>query len=277
MKKCQKCTETKPLDEFHYIYSRQYYISSCKDCEKERKHALYIKNKERVQEQNKKYRSDNKESIKQAKHRYYLEHKDSISQKKKQWADNNRERNQLKYKKYYQSNKSYIDERNKEYYSKNRTKIREQRKNAYMINKPKHLEQQRARYHANISLKLGSNLRNRVRKEIGSGKKYLELLGCKKEKLIKWFEFNFQLDGNVFNWQNYGTVWQIDHVRPCKIYDLTVERNRYICFNWKNTMPVTTSYNHKKNGKIVKEDILKVKERVALFKEALSNGSIKID
>ena len=178
---------------------------------------------------------------------------------------------------YYEKNKANINKRNNEYYEKNKEKIRAKRKQYYEENRARINEQQRARFHNNIQVKLGSAMRNRARKEIGIGKIYLKLLGCSYAKFMKWFEFNFELDGNVFNWWNHGSVWQIDHVRPIKIYDMTNKRDIKICFNWKNTMPVYASYNHRKNGSIVKEDILKVRERVKLFKQKISNGDIVID
>lgn len=265
LKRCTKCLESKSLDEFHYIYTRKHYIPRCKSCEKERKHCLYIKNKAAVQKKNKEYREKKSDEIKELKRRYYIENKKAIDLKNKERC---KERNKKKCK-------ETIAMKQRKYYEKNREKIRERERQKYKENKHEYLEKQRERRRKNTKSKLSSNLRTRVKEEIGSGKDYLKLLGCRKEKYTKWLEFNFKLDGDVFNWKNYGKVWHIDHVRPCRIYDLSIEKNRYICFNWKNTMPVFASYNLKKGGKIVKDDILKIRERVKLFKEALSNGDIK--
>ena len=37
------------------------------------------------------------------------------------------------------------------------------------------------------------------------------------------------------DWKNWGTVWEIDHIKPCSSFDLTNLDHQKQCFNFKNT------------------------------------------
>lgn len=95
---------------------------------------------------------------------------------------------------------------------------------------------------------------------------YFNLLGCTKEFLMKWFEYIFEED-RQFNmtWDNYGTVWQIDHVTPCAYFNLENEIDQKICFHWTNLCPVLKQYNLTKQDKIVRNDQLKQIIRITDF------------
>lgn len=73
----------------------------------------------------------------------------------------------------------------------------------------------------------------------------------------KWFEFNFALYPEYgMTWDNYGTVWHIDHVVPCSYYNMELENDVLICFNWKNLAPLPARINQSKNNKRSKESEL---------------------
>jgi len=61
----------------------------------------------------------------------------------------------------------------------------------------------------------------------------------------KWLEFQFH-DG--MTWQNYGSLWTVDHILPLSAFDFTNEAHQKIAFNWKNTQPSID--NFKKSAKI---------------------------
>ncbi len=178
-------------------------------------------------------------------------------------------------KKYYSNNKEKINKRNNEYYDKNKKSIQLKRK-LYRKNNPDQIKKWKNSYRDSINGKLASNYRRRIRKEIGSGKKYLEYLDCDINHLKKWFEFNFQIDQHLnFTWNNYGNRWTIDHVMPCRSFDLTNIDEVRKCFNWKNTIPVGKKYNQVKTGKIKKIDLIKLELRLKLFKNKLTSQGIK--
>ena len=52
------------------------------------------------------------------------------------------------------------------------------------------------------------------------------------------------------NWNNYGfyrkegpKIWNIDHIIPVYKFDLSIERDRYKCFNYKNLRPFSGKDN----------------------------------
>ena len=62
-----------------------------------------------------------------------------------------------------------------------------------------------------------------------------ELLGCSMDFFLKHLESQFKLD---MNWDNYGSYWSIDHIRPCASFDLTDLEQQKICFHWSNMRPL---------------------------------------
>lgn len=49
------------------------------------------------------------------------------------------------------------------------------------------------------------------------------------------------------NWGNHG-AWEIDHVRPVRLYDLTKKEDQIACFALSNLQPLWKSDNRKKSG-----------------------------
>ena len=188
---------------------------------------------------------------------------------RKQYREQNIEKFVEKDKQHYEKNKYKKKEQFSEYYKKNKEKIKEQRK-VYRNNNPEqHKKYQREYYHSNINRRLNLVYRNRVRREIKSGKKYLEYLGCSIEHLKLWFEFNFELDG--FTWDNYNVLWEIDHVIPCAKFDMQEQENIKKCFNWRNTKPETKSFNKKKNSNIISKQLFELELRLFIFDIKLKN------
>ena len=44
------------------------------------------------------------------------------------------------------------------------------------------------------------------------------LLGCDLDKYKKYLEQQFKHD---MTWDNYGILWEIDHIKPCASFDLS--------------------------------------------------------
>jgi 5-methylcytosine-specific restriction endonuclease McrA len=60
---------------------------------------------------------------------------------------------------------------------------------------------------------------------------------------------------NNFNLGNYGSEWHIDHVIPLSKFNMEEEKDIYLAFNWRNTMPLSVKKNLSKNNKILPKQI----------------------
>ena len=182
---------------------------------------------------------------------------------RKEYREKNIEKFKEKDKKHYEKYRDIKRLQQSEYYSTNKDKIQTQRKSYREANPDAHRAYQRQYYHANLNRRLSLVYRNRVRREVKSGKNYLEYLGCSIEHLKSWFEFNFELDG--FTWDNYNILWEIDHVIPCSTFDMNNKEEVCKCFNWQNTKPENKSFNKKKNNTIIPAQKLELERRILSF------------
>jgi len=51
-------------------------------------------------------------------------------------------------------------------------------------------------------------------------------------------------------WNNYGTVWHIDHIVPLRMFDVTNEDELKICWHYKNLMPLLRRDGQNKEGNV---------------------------
>lgn len=72
-----------------------------------------------------------------------------------------------------------------------------------------------------------------------------ELLGCSLQNARVHLEKLF-VDG--MSWSNHGE-WHIDHIRPLKTFDLTLDSERKLAFNYMNIQPLWAMDNLKKGAK----------------------------
>jgi hypothetical protein len=107
-----------------------------------------------------------------------------------------------------------------------------------------------------------SRIQSVVKFKSKSSKLLSKYLGCSFDEFIKWIQYQF-VEGMTLD--NYGSVWHIDHVKPCASYDLTIETEIYECMCWKNLRPCWKVENLKKSNKICLEIIEKHKNIVESY------------
>jgi hypothetical protein len=73
-----------------------------------------------------------------------------------------------------------------------------------------------------------------------------KFVGCAAEELKKHIESKFD---SGMKWENYGTYWEIDHIRPCASFDLTDREQFAQCFHYSNLQPLPVSVNRSKKDK----------------------------
>lgn len=96
-----------------------------------------------------------------------------------------------------------------------------------------------------IKILLRGRLSDALKKHIKGGKitknhSALILIDCTIEFLIQYIESLWLPE---MNWSNHGTIWEIDHIRPCADFNLEDEEQQRQCFHYSNLQPlfITTS------------------------------------
>ena len=151
---------------------------------------------------------------------------------------------------YFEQNREYFSEKTKEWNSKNPEKVKKWQKEWREKNPGYSSEWQKNERKVNPQYRIKFNLRERMRKALkGNWKqgKTVELLGLPileyKEYLSKQFDKNM-------SWDNYGSYWEIDHIKPCDSFDLSNLEEQKKCFIFTNTQPMIISDNRKKSNKL---------------------------
>ena len=103
-----------------------------------------------------------------------------------------------------------------------------------------------------LNFKLAHNLSVRTNKasksqNVRKTNKTIDLLGCSHSFFKSWIIH--QLYGDM-SFDNYGSVWQIDHCLAIASFNLLDEKEMKKCFNWINLRPMYCSENISKGDKI---------------------------
>lgn len=92
---------------------------------------------------------------------------------------------------------------------------------------------------------LGCRINKAVRRKKTAGT--LALVGCDIVFLMGYLEARFKPG---MKWDNYASVWEIDHRIPCAAYDLTDPSHQRSCFHYTNLQPMFCSDNRSKSDKL---------------------------
>jgi hypothetical protein len=232
VKICNTCCTTKPLSD--YTVNKRYKHGTenkCKDCFKE-----YLSGKkDKLQEAQRKWREKNPEYMKEYGQKpeqkeyhqeYYKEHAQEYKDRKKQWRAENPEQEAETRQKYVEENRDKLNEYHRKW-------KKEKRRNDPLY-------------------KLVSNVRGRIRYELNTllkGKKTkrtCEYLGCQIDELKPHLEYKFT---GEMSWENYGSLWHIDHIIPCAAWNLQDEFENMCCWNYRNLQPLLSHENQSKKDK----------------------------
>jgi len=218
MKICTRCKENKPLTKFcKNKNTKDGRLTQCKDCEK-----IYRKeNADKLRAHKKKYKENNADKIKAQKKIYRENNADKIRARNKIYRENNIDKERAQYKIY--SQRPEVKDRNN-----------------------KRLKQRRR---TDVNFRLTGNLRCRLRNALNRNQKSastLALLGCSVEQLKRHLEKQF-VEG--MSWNNIGTVFHIDHMIPCSLFDLSDAEQQRRCFHFTNLQPLFASENMTKGNK----------------------------
>jgi len=125
-KKCSKCGEIKPFEEFYKDKShKDGYRSICKKCIKENNKKWYEENKEYMKEYNKKWYEENKENWNKYVKKYREENREYLKEINKKYYEENRDSRNEYNKKYREENREYWNEYNKKYHKEYRKNLKD--------------------------------------------------------------------------------------------------------------------------------------------------------
>lgn len=231
-KKCNKCEKEQDISQFNFCKSTKDKLTTyCKSCLSEQRKIRYLKNKEHELEINRQWREKNLEKFKSYLKQWHEENKERIKEK-----NNEPERKTIikkRHKIYIEKNKDKIRNLNSKWKEKNREKIRHQNR-----------EREKLLLKNNLGYKAYKSIRRRIAlalEDAGANKnnhRTIEYIGCSIEFYIKYQE---SLWTEGMTWENYGNgkgKWQIDHIKPCCSFNLTIPEEQLKCFHYSNTQPL---------------------------------------
>ncbi len=249
-KKCSKCSEIKPLEEFckdkKGRLGRQ---ASCKVCKAKA---------------DKEYRDKKGEELLKKKRAYYAENKEVLLAKERERRKDPevKKRNALKNKAYRAKNKEALSEKAKAYYQKNQEAIKKRVMDNYYKDPKKTIDRnikyERERRQKDPTFRLMLNTKNAIYKAIirnnggKKGSKTLDALPYTIQQLKEHLEKQFD---EYMTWENYGSYWHVDHIYPqSKLpYKSLSDKNFKLCWALDNLRPLEAIENIKKSAKIIKD------------------------
>lgn len=167
--------------------------------------------------------------------------------------DNNRERLRARDRARYVLNRDKVRKKSLSYYYRNRARLREANR-VYC----------KATWETRKALKRQSMAKARLNKTNGyfatllrtsllkalQGKvktcSALRLLGCSIDQFRVHLQSKFR-DGMA--WNNHGTIWHIDHIKPCASFNLTNHNEQANCFHYSNMQPLLVLENLRKGDR----------------------------
>lgn len=250
-KKCKTCQQDKPLSDYQKAGKGKWLQPYCKPCDSERKRKHYIENKERYkilskanyeatkvimpEEQKIESRIRSNKALVEAGRAYNMAKKMTPDEKKRRKSENDRR-----------------------YREKNADKIKAAKKRYYDLCGLEKAKEWQKKNMNNLEFRTKKRLRGRIYVALKRGIKSqstMELLGCSIDKFKIHLESLFT-DG--MNWDKYmaGEI-DIDHIKPCKHFDLTNPDEQKQCFFYKNLQPLWHLDNLRK-GTFYQEENKKV-------------------
>lgn len=103
------------------------------------------------------------------------------------------------------------------------------------------------RYQEEPEYRLRHNLRKRISQVLHRGQKAgsaVEDLGCSVPELMVHLEAQF---AERMNWDNYGSYWEVDHIKPLAAFDLTNREQFLQATHFTNLQPLTGEENRLKS------------------------------
>jgi len=110
---------------------------------------------------------------------------------------------------------------------------------------------QRRKRTEDIGYRLLCRIRCRIRRALENNVKHFrseELIGCSMPSLRMYLESKFDAG---MSWENMSD-WDVDHIIPCALFDLSKPEHQKACFHFSNMQPLWRKDNLRKNIEWIK-------------------------
>ena len=220
------------------------------------------------------YYRKHREAIRANARRRYQANPLPVREQSKKWAAGNPERRRLnlqRWKSEHPLPKSKQQEYSKRYYSKHKERVRNgwarwrdanhydflEYRRFYKLamskeSKQKERERNSRRGRDSLNLRLRRNLSGRLTHILRGSRKsapFLNLLGCSVEDFKIYIESKFDVGMSWDNWGKGCDKWNLDHIVPCALFDLTKSEHQKRCFHFSNYQPMWQPDNARKYSK----------------------------
>ena len=232
-KKCTKCLLEKEIKEYKTG-------NICKECIKKAAKVRYEQNKaqrkqsrkpyteeekERKKEYNKIYRKNNKDKNKKTQKIYANEHKEELKNRSRAYKQSNKEKIKTQTKTYKEQHKEELKLWAEKYAKENKEKIKEREKAYRKTNREKTRIRMREYLKKYVKERIAKDPQFKIRMRISyqmyaclkhrgltkAGGRWQDLVGYTVQELKEHLEKRFKPE---MSWENYGSYWHIDHIRP---------------------------------------------------------------
>ena len=195
----------------------------CKPCKQESDRLWRVNNREVKLRRDREYTKKHAEANRQRASKWYYENLQTAKATRRRYFENHR-------LEHYQANRkwcsSHLDAVQK--YKREWCKTKYTTDKAYRL-----------------KVLLANRLRDCVKNKPD---KTMSLLGCTATHFMDWIQFQFD---DLMTWENMGTYWALDHVKPCAAFDLSIKAEVQACFHWTNIRPCEARENMSKGSKIL--------------------------
>lgn len=140
-----------------------------------------------------------------------------------------------------------LDARKRDWFGKNAQRAKEKRRLWVHQNRVYVNEYRRNKIKSDHSFRIHHNLRIRLNEALRlqkKSRKFSSLIGISLIEFRSYIEKQFC---NGMSWENYGDLWHIDHIVPCRKFDHTIEEEKKKCWHYTNMRPLLAEDNFKKN------------------------------
>jgi hypothetical protein len=244
MKICNICKSSLPKSEFNRKASNNDRLdSACRSCRKKYMAKYRKDNKNNIRQSQKKYES--KDSTKEKKRQYQLDNSEKIADYQKQYNINNKERLNQYHKDRYKNNPEWWYN----YRKINRVSIAEYNKEYRDLHRKEITEYNKHRHNTIPEVRLRNNISNLVAYSLNYNKEsktFFDLVDFTLQELQEHLNLQFV---RGMSWNNYGSEWHLDHIRPIASFSITSTECQDFknCWTLFNLQPLWADLNIAKN------------------------------